>query len=150
MIKKNEYLYITTIVSGKKCVLEKLPALSSSLYYTNISMIETHAIVNKKFTSLNTFIIWHDRLRHLGTIMIRKIIENSHGHLLKNQKILQFKEFSCATCSQEKLITKPSPLKIRIESLYFLKCIQGDICRLIHPFCGPFKYYMVLIDTSTR
>ena len=32
----------------------------------------------------------------------------------------------------------------------FLKRIQGDICGSIHPACGPFKYYMVLIDTSTR
>ena len=82
--EKNKYLYITTIVSGKKCILEKLPALSSGLYYTNISMIETHALLNKKFIDLDTFIIWHDRLGHLRSIMMHKIIENSHGHLLKN------------------------------------------------------------------
>ncbi|PIN15441.1 hypothetical protein CDL12_11914 [Handroanthus impetiginosus] len=41
-----EYLCITKIVSRKKCILEKLPAFSSALYYTNISMVETHAIVN--------------------------------------------------------------------------------------------------------
>ena len=45
-----EYLCITAIVSCKKNELEKL---SSSLYYTNISNIETHAIVNKKLTYHN-------------------------------------------------------------------------------------------------
>ena len=42
-----EYLCITTIVSGKKSVLERLPAFCSGLYYTNISSIEAHAIVNQ-------------------------------------------------------------------------------------------------------
>ena len=48
------------------------------------------------------------------------------------------------------MITRPSPAKIRIESPTFLERIQGDICGPIHPPCGPFKYYMVLIDASTR
>ncbi|XP_070040385.1 uncharacterized protein [Nicotiana tomentosiformis] len=105
--EKIEYLYITTIMSGKKYVLEMLPALSSGLYYTSISKIETHAIVNEKFTNQDNFIIWHDRLGHPGSTMMRKIIENSHGHSMKNHKILQFKEFSCAACSQGKLIIRP-------------------------------------------
>ena len=52
-----EYLYITNVVSGKKNILEKLPAFSSGLYYTNISTIEAHAIVNQKFTDENNFIV---------------------------------------------------------------------------------------------
>ena len=28
--------------------------------------------------------------------------------------------------------------------------IQGDICGPIHPPCGPFRYFMVLVDASTR
>ena len=71
-----------------KVILEKLPSLSSGLYYTKINAIESHAIVNQKFTSPNEFITWHDQLGHPGTTMMRKIIENSHGHSLKNQKIL--------------------------------------------------------------
>ena len=81
---------------------------------------------------------------------MRKIIENSHGHTLKNQNVLQSKEFSCAACSQGKLVIKPSTTKVRVESPAFLERIQGDICGPIHPTCGPFKYYMVLIDASTR
>ena len=37
-----EYLLITNTISGKKCVLEKLPSLSSGLYYMKISATEIH------------------------------------------------------------------------------------------------------------
>ena len=82
-----EYLYITDVVLGKKNILEKLPVFSSGLYYTNISTIEAHAIVNQKFTDENNFIVWHDRLGHPRSIMMRRIIKNSSGHSLKNQEI---------------------------------------------------------------
>jgi IS30 family transposase len=32
----------------------------------------------------------------------------------------------------------------------FLKRIKGDICGPIQPLYGPFRYFMVLIDASTR
>ena len=65
--------------------------------------------------------------------MMRKIIENSHGHTLKGQKILQVSKISSEACSLGKLIMRPSPAKIKTESLTFLECIQGDICGPIHP-----------------
>ena len=49
-----------------------------------------------------------------------------------------------------KLILRPSPSKIQNESPMFLERIQGDICGLIHPPCGPFRYFMALIDASSR
>ena len=48
------------------------------------------------------------------------------------------------------MIVCSSPAKIRHESLAFLERIQGDICGPIHPPSGPFRYFMVLIDASTR
>ena len=36
------------------------------------------------------------------------------------------------------------------ESLIFLERTHGDICGPIHPPYGPFHYFMVLIDVSTR
>jgi transposase InsO family protein len=50
----------------------------------------------------------------------------------------------------EKLILRPSCLKIKGEPLQFVERIQGDICGPIHPSTGPFRYFMVLIDASTR
>ena len=83
-----EYLCIKLIVSGKKSVLEKLPAFSFSLYYTNIGNIDAHATVNQKLSNHNEFLVWHNRLGHPCSIMMRRIIKTSCGHSLKNQKVL--------------------------------------------------------------
>jgi hypothetical protein len=136
--------------SGKKMILEKLSALSSGLYYTTIRSIESHAVMHQKCSNPKMFMLWHDRLGHPGSIMMRRIIENSSGHPLKNQKILLPSESPCNACSQGKLIIRPSPTKVINESPSFLQRIQGDICGPIHPSSGPFRYFMVLIDASTR
>ena len=82
--------------------------------------------------------------------MMRRIIVNTRGHPLKNTKVLLFKDYSCETCSQGKLITRPSLNKVNLESPAFLQRIQGDICGPIHPSSGPFRYFMVLVDASYR
>ena len=82
--------------------------------------------------------------------MMRLIIGQSLGHPLKNHKILLPNEFSCDPCSQGKLIVGPSFKKIMSESPVFLERIHGDICGPIHPPCGHFRYFMVIIDASTR
>ena len=82
--------------------------------------------------------------------MMRWIIEHSHGNPLKNQKILLPKEYSRVACSQGKLIVRPSFTKIISESPVFLERIHGDICGSMHPPCEPFRYFMILIDASTR
>ena len=81
---------------------------------------------------------------------MEKIIGNSIGHDMKNAKFPQNKDFCCIACATGKLILRPSYLKIRAEPLKFLEIIQGDICGPIQPLSGPFMYFMVLIDASTR
>jgi hypothetical protein len=71
--------------------------------------------------------------------MMRNIINSSAAHGIKTTKIP--KEFVCVSCAKEKQITKPSYLKIKTESLGFLKRIQGDIHGPIHPLPGPFRYF---------
>ncbi|CAN0883979.1 hypothetical protein LINGRAHAP2_LOCUS14704 [Linum grandiflorum] len=142
--ENREYIAITNMVAGNKYYLEKLPAISSGLYYTHISTIESNFTINSKFMDHDKFVIWYDRLGHPGSIMMRKILENSIGHSLLSTKIQQSKDFACVACSQGKLIIRPSPTKVRNESLTFLERIQGDICGPIHPLCGPFRYFMVL------
>jgi hypothetical protein len=143
---------IISIISDQKLILEKLSAFSYGLYYTTIRTIESYVVMHQKCSNPKMFMLWHDRLGHPGTIMMRRIIENSHGHPLKNQnqKILLPSDYSCTACSQGKLVIKPSHSKVIIESPSFLQRIQGDICGPIHPPCGSFRYFMVLIDASTR
>jgi hypothetical protein len=81
---------------------------------------------------------------------MRKIIENCTGLDLKDVKILKYNDFVCTPCAMEKLILRPSPLNIHAEPLIFLEYIQEDICGLIQPLYGPFRYFMILIDASTR
>ena len=82
--------------------------------------------------------------------MMRCIVQNSNGHPLTRRQILKSHDFSSTTYSQWKLIIRPSFTKIASESPAFLEHIQGDICGHIHPPSGPFCYFMVLIDASTR
>jgi len=140
-----EYIYITSVISCQKHILEKLPALSSGLYHTTIRTIDSHVVMKQKFSNPKNFILWHDRLGHPSAIMILRIIENLYGHTLKNQKVLLPGEYSC----KGKLIIKPSSSKITNKISNFLERIQGDICGPIHPPSGPFSYFMVLIDAFT-
>jgi ribosome biogenesis protein Tsr3 len=50
-----EYLEITTIKYGQKIILKKLEALSSELYYTNISSIKSNMISNQKLHDTKMF-----------------------------------------------------------------------------------------------
>jgi hypothetical protein len=79
-----------------------------------------------------------------------KIIGNSSGHNLNSAKFPKSSDFMCTACAIGKLILRPSPIKIKVEPLKFLERIQGDICEPIKPLSGPFRYFMVLIDASTR
>ncbi|CAL2247903.1 unnamed protein product [Prunus armeniaca] len=145
-----EYLCITTNINNQRRILKTLPAFSSGLYYTTIKAVEVHAIMNQKFIDPKTFMPWHDRLGHPGSTMMRRIISNSNGHLLKPHHSTLSIDQSCKACSQGKLIIRPSSSKLGFECPSFLQRIQGDICGPIHPSCGPFRYFMVLIDASTR
>jgi len=85
---------------------------------STIRTIESHVVMHQKCSNPNMFMLWHDRLGHLGTIMMRQIIENSHGHPLKKEKILLPSDYPC---SQGKLVIKPSPSKVIVESPSFLQ-----------------------------
>jgi hypothetical protein len=100
------------------------------------------------FRNIELFRIWHDRLGHLGLSVMRRIINNSAGHDVRS--FPNPEDFICSECVKGKLITRPSLLKIKDESPVFLQRIQGDIFGPIQPLSGPFRYFMVLIDASTK
>ena len=145
-----EYLLITSANPSNKKILEKFHSLSSGLYMMKIRTIESHNVIASKLIDPKSFTLWHERLGHPGVSMMRRIIENSTGHPLRDLKVLSKNDLPCSACSLGKLITRPSPTKVKLESPSFLERIQGDICGPIHPSSGPFRYFMVLIDASTR
>jgi hypothetical protein len=99
---------------------------------------------------LHTFTTWHERLGHPEVGMMSKIISNSSGHNLNAAKFPKSLDFMCTTCGIGKLILRLSLIKIKVEPLKFLERIQGEICGPIKPLSGPFRYFMFLIDASTR
>jgi hypothetical protein len=143
-----EYLLITKFDWYQKRVVERLPSSPSGLYYTYIKPTEECIAMKTIFRNTESFRICHDRLGHPGLSMMRRIINNSAGHDVISFPNLE--DFTCTACSMGKLITRPSLLKIRDESHVFMQRIQGDICGPIQPLSGPFRYFMVLIDASTR
>ena len=50
-------IYITSIVSSKKLVVETLLAFFTGLYHTTIKPIESYVVVNHKFNYLKTFVL---------------------------------------------------------------------------------------------
>ena len=52
-----EYLIVTKNVSGQKRIIEKFSSLSCGLYWTKISAIEAHSVVNQKVIDSNTFVL---------------------------------------------------------------------------------------------
>ena len=104
----NEYLLITSIISGQKCILEQLPSLSCGLYQTTIRSIESYAVMNQKFNDSNAFFLWHARLGLLGISMMCYIVQNSTGHPLTSKQILVIDGYTCAAYSKGKLIIRPS------------------------------------------
>ena len=91
--------YITSIVYGKKLIVEKLLAFSFGLYCTSIKLIESYVVVNQKFNDSKNFILWYDKLAHLRSSMMRRVIEHSYGYLLKNQKIILPCGYPCVVSS---------------------------------------------------
>ena len=52
-----EFLYITSIVSGQKLILEKLPIFSSELYYTTMRTVEENVAIHQKCSDPKVFML---------------------------------------------------------------------------------------------
>jgi hypothetical protein len=117
-----ESLLITKTIRDGYDILERIPSLPSRLYYTYIKLVP-HVMYKVIFQNVDAFQIWHDRLRHPGVGMKRKIINNCIGHNLKEAKFPKTSDFLCTACATWKLILRPSPLKIHTEPLKFLERI---------------------------
>jgi hypothetical protein len=104
-----ESLLITKTNKDGYDILERIPSLPSRLYYTYIKPVP-HVAYKVIFQNADAFQIWHDRLGHPGVGMMKKIIGNCIGHNLT--KFPNTSDFTCTTCETEKLILRPSPLKI--------------------------------------
>ena len=91
---------------------------------------------------------WQNRIGHLGTTMFRRMIPTLAGHMVCPSDVGKIGE--CASCSQGKFLKQPSKWKLPSELPEPLEHLQGDICGPIVPPSGPFRYFLVLVDVSSR
>ena len=68
-VNNEEFLRITKDNGYGKQTIERIPSLSTGLYYTYIKP-EQHVGYKVTFQNLDVFKIWHDCLGHLGTRMM--------------------------------------------------------------------------------
>jgi uncharacterized protein YbaR (Trm112 family) len=117
-----ESILITKSNGDDYDILERIPYLLSRLYCTYIKLVP-HVAYKGIFQNVDAFQTWYDRLGHPDIEMMRKIIENCIDHNLKEAKKFKPSDFNCTTCATEKLIFRPSPLKIHTKALKFLQRI---------------------------
>lgn len=122
-----EYLYINYSDLGQNCIKEKFSTLSPKLnigevFYSLIWLIlcddkaiKSYTVMNQKIYDSKVFILWNDHLGHLSSIIVNRIVENSHGNPLKNLKILLSNENNYTTCSHGKLVVRPFSFKIGLN-----------------------------------
>ena len=94
-----EFLLITATHDGKKCILKKLRSLECGLYLTTINTIEYYAILNSKFSNSTPIVLWHERLGHPGTSMLKRILHQSNGHSLTIGHISSHIDYNCLACT---------------------------------------------------
>lgn len=92
--------------------------------------------------------IWHRRLGHLRTTMMRQRIPLLIGHTLCERDPKNMAE--CTACIKGKLIRRPSRWTLPKEMPRALHPLQGDICGPINPAACQFKYFLVLVDALRR
>ena len=90
--------------------------------------------------------LWHSRMDHPGTTMFRRMILILSGHEVCQENANKIGV--CTACTQGKMINRPSRWKLPTELPPRLHCLHGDIFGLITPPSGPFRYFMVLVDTA--
>ena len=92
--------------------------------------------------------LWHRRLGHPGTTMMRRMIPLLGGHDMCSSDAEHVQD--CSACIQGKLIRQPSKWKLPSEMPAPLFRLHGDWCGPITPESGQFKYFFVLVDASGR
>ena len=141
--EKNNQVIETVIglANGLYAITVNPAQLIPETYHTNIS-----AGVDELLFSL-----WHARLGHPGDTMFRRILQATRDMPISRGKLTRpFDIRPCVPCAQSKLITRPFLSKEPTMPPAFLEHLYADICGPIHPPSGPFRYFLVLGDTSSR
>lgn len=92
--------------------------------------------------------LWHRRLGHPGLTMFKRIIKDSEG-IPKSISPASLKDV-CLACSQGKLSLRPASSKTDYRIPQFLERIHADVCGPVDPPSGPFRFFLAIIDASSK
>ena len=79
-----EFLCVTSQKQGNRVILEKLEMDSFGLYTIPVRAHESYATKFWRLVDPDIFGLWHNRLGHPGSNMMRKLIEHTRGHPLRD------------------------------------------------------------------
>ena len=140
--KNQEVIHIVKNTSDGMLIKETLFAYPLGFYVTQLNAF--HSNIND--TSL--YDLWHSRLGHPGMTMFQKMKRVTHG-IPQNTRPTNLHQ-PCMACSQGKLILRPSVSKTIHEMPKFLERVHADVCGPIEPPSGPFRFFLIIIDASSK
>jgi hypothetical protein len=147
------------LINSNGVVTEKFETNGSGLYVTHI---EPTANTNCAFfvddsneqstKTLTKSSLWHDRLGHPSPGTLRKMTKSTLGIPAKTIDLLQASPEVCPACAMGKT---PNRKKTAFSSEMYkphgtLEMLVSDVCGPIVPRSGPFSYFMIIKDMSSR
>jgi hypothetical protein len=152
---RNNGIHLSTSMESDEDSLElihgtsritKVRAGKTGLYEMQIGAPDAADTRSCSLTVLPKTQLWHKRLGHPGTTMLRRMIPALAGHNLHSSDADKMDD--CMACIQGKYAKHPSRWRLPTELPQPLERLHGDICGPINPPSGQFLYFLVLVDAS--
>lgn len=138
----SEVLHILKETQAGMEILESLIAYPQGFYITRAHSFHTE-------TSSNSITeTWHRRLGHPGTSMFQKILKSTKG--IPPTVHPSAMRGPCLACSEGKLILRPAPATTEAKIPNFMERLHADVCGSIEPASGPFRFFLAVIDASSK
>ena len=146
MITNENYLVLSKVVDTNALKTVKCHMQPDGFYVISAKPT-VQAITNTTNCSVN---VWHARMGHPGITAQRRLVSTVIGLPSDFLKRISSNESSpCIPCYQGKLSIR-SPPRISYKMYPFLYLIHVDLCGPIDPPCGPFRYFMIVVDSTSR
>lgn len=135
----------------KANIVETFNPLTNKLHSTTIHHELERAEIQNNVVATSDVSLWHDCLGHPGKTIMRSILNGAVQGIPTHIKPNNVDTMAiCVPCAKGKLIRASQYSSINTNPTRFLQRIQYDACGPISPASGPFHYYQVGVDSSTR
>lgn len=148
--KNNGYILCTNFDNGNLLMKNEHGILLETFAPTTNGLFITNIFLPTSFSTKvdDTFRLWHARLGHPGTTIMKKMIGKVLNLPLTTKQIPN--DLHCVPCIQGKLKISPTTSTTVYQPPRFLERLHMDICGPINPPSGPFRYFQVLVCSSGK